>query len=91
MIPTDELLKRGPMTTAEVYDRYRGRLWRLWCHRQDWRPNATHYDPTARPVDWPLWHRVSARFDREYDRAEHATHGPTFRPLWCAYCTDKTA
>lgn len=35
---------------------------------------------------WSQWRRIDARFHREYDRTEHRRHGPTFRPLWCAYC-----
>jgi hypothetical protein len=70
-----------------IYDRYHGPLWRAWCALQDWRPNAWAWDPNARPVDWARWHRIDARFKREWDRAEHATHGPDFLPLWCDYCT----
>ena len=78
------------MTTATIYDRYTGTLWRAWCALRDWRPNATHWDPTAVPVDWPRWRRIHARYEREYDRAEHQTHGPDFRPLWCAHCQEAT-
>jgi len=68
------------MTLTQVYDRYHVTLWRAWGALQDWRPNVGR-------VDWPRWHRISARGDREFDRVEHAqNHGPTFRPLWCERC-----
>lgn len=49
-----------------------------------------------RDAEWSRWHRIADRGRREYDRAEHRTHGTqpsgyTFRPLWCAACQSAAA
>lgn len=35
---------------------------------------------------WDLERAVRAIYSRLYDAAEHRTHGPTFKPLWCDAC-----
>ena len=53
-------------------------------------PGASERAEAMIRAEWDQWHKVSKRGEREYARAEHATHtGFAFRPLWCLACENE--
>jgi len=40
-------------------------------------------------LGWDRTNRIRSIYRRLYDEAEHRTHGPHFRPLWCRFCGDE--
>lgn len=92
---TPSLFPMAQRTPKDVYDFYKIRVYRLWNIRDRKRHNdylaeqlstATSWQPY---YGWSSWHKIDARFHREYNKSMHKQHiaeGRNGAYLWCDAC-----